>query len=355
MGRFTHAEYGQEVLMSLLGNNIIGNEALRAKLYSEIKSGTLSHAYIIEGKKGSGRHTLAKNIIAALACENKGGTVPCGSCKSCRHIFEDKCPDVITINKKDKASVGIEAIRNIKSELLVVPNDLEIKAYIIEESDLMTTSAQNAFLLSMEEPPKFVSFFLLCENARSMLETIRSRAPILRTEPIPSEMIGEYICSDKVPDKLRESALSLKRNEPSEFDTVLMASDGSIGRAIELLSPRARKPISDRRALAESFIEALKTNSDIPVLLFNRFSQKREELILQLEFIKSALRDLILLKKSENAPLGFYTDREAALDISSMFFERKLVSVFDLVDTAETSISKNANVKLTIISLLTKI
>ena len=342
--------------MSLLGNNIIGNETLRAKLYSEIKCGTLSHAYIIEGKKGSGRHTLAKNIIAALACENQTKAVPCGECKSCRHIFEDKCPDVMTIcREKDKSSVGIEAIRNIKSELLVVPNDLEIKAYIIEEADLLTIPAQNAFLLSMEEPPKFVCFFLLCENARSLLETIRSRAPVLRTEHIPPHIIGEYICSEKAPSKISEAALLLKRSEPSEFDTVLVSSDGSIGRAFELLSPRARKPISDRRALAESFISALRTNGDTPISLFNKFSQKREELILQFECIKSALRDLILLKKTENAPLSFFADKEEALDISSMFFERKLVAIFDLVDAAVISISKNANVKLTIINLLSKI
>ena len=342
--------------MSLLGNNIIGNEALRAKLYAEIKGGTLSHAYIIEGKKGSGRHTLAKNIIAALACENPGASLPCGNCKSCRHIFEDKCPDVMTVGReKDAKSIGVEAIRNIKSEILTIPNDLEIKAYIIEEADLLTIPAQNAFLLTMEDPPKFVLFFLLCENARSLLETIRSRAPILRTEPISSKTIGEYICSDKVQKKVSEAALLLKRSEPGEFNTVLVASDGSIGRAFDLLSPRARKPISDRRALAESFIGAIRNKTVSPLTLLGKFSQKRDELILQFECIKSALRDLILLKKSENAPLGFYADKETALDVSSMFFERKLVNIFDLVDDAELAISKNANVKLTVINLLANI
>ena len=247
-------------------------------------------------------------------------------------------------------------IRNIKADLLTIPNDLEIKAYIIEEADLMTIPAQNAFLLSMEEPPRFVSFFLICENARSLLETIRSRAPILRTEPISIKAIEEYISSDKSPKNARDTALALKRSQPEEFDTVMVASDGSIGRALDLfLSPKARKPISDRRALAESFIDTLKINGDLSVSLFNKFSQKREELMLQLDCIKSALRDLILLKKSENAPLGFYADRESALDISSMFFERKLISVFDAVESAEIAISRNANVKLTLINLLSKI
>ena len=77
--------------------------------------------------------------------------------------------------------------------------------------------------------------------------------------------------------------------------------------------------------------------------------------MLQLDCIKSALRDLILLKKSENAPLSFYADRETALDLSSMFFERKLISVFEALESAEVAVSRNANVKLTIINLLSKI
>ena len=341
--------------MGLLGgNNIIGNDALRTRLYSEIKDGTLAHAYIIEGKKGSGRHTLAKNIIAAMACESEGEALPCGSCKSCRHIFEDKCPDVMVIGRGDKASLGIEPIRELKSTLLAVPNDLEFKSYIIEDADTMTAQAQNAFLLTLEQPPRFVSFFLLCENSRALLETIRSRAPVIRTEPISAFKIGEYICSDKVEKSFRDSALSLKRSQSEEFETVLISADGSIGRALELLSPKTRKPISDRRALTMDFIEALRTNgkSDHILSILPRFSQKRDELTVQLECIKSALRDLILLKKSESVPLCFFADAETALDLSGMFYERKLIATFDKVDSARDALMRNANVRLTMIELL---
>ena len=307
-----------------------------------------------EGKKGSGRHTLAKNIIAALACEKKGSVLPCGECLNCRHIFEDKCPDVTVIGRGDKASLGIEPIRELKSTLLAVPNDLEFKSYIIEDADAMTAQAQNAFLLTLEQPPRFVSFFLLCENARALLETIRSRAPILRTEPIPASRIGEHICSDRVEKSLRDSALALKRSQNEEFETVLISADGSIGRALELLSPKTRKPISDRRKLAVDFIEALRTNgkTDHILSILPRFSQKRDELMIQLEYIKSALRDLILLKKSDSVPLCFFANADDALDLSGMFYERKLIDSFDKVDAARESLMRNANVRLTMIELL---
>ena len=136
-----------------------------------------------------------------------------------------------------------------------------------------------------------------------------------------------------------------------------MASDGSIGRAISLLSPKKRKPISDRRLLVSYAIERLcgKAGERLILTLLPEFPQKRDELVTQLEDLKWALRDLILLKKSEDAPLCFYADRETALDISSMIPERKLISAFDQTSIAVDSLLKNANVRLTMIGLLSNL
>ena len=205
-------------MSGIRGNTIIANIELRRRLYDDIRHGTLAHAYIIEGKSGSGRHTLAKHIIAALACERNEEKLPCGECLSCRHIFEDKCPDVMTRGKEDKASVGIHAIRTLKNTISAVPNDLDFKAYIIEDADTLTMQAQNAFLLTLEQPPTEVFFFILCENARSLLETIRSRAAILRTEPIPHQEIGAFICSESIEKSIRDTARSFKNSQPSEFE-----------------------------------------------------------------------------------------------------------------------------------------
>lgn len=344
-------------LRSIGENSIIGNKTLCERLYSDIKSGTLGHAYIIEGKSGSGRHTLAKNIIASLACTSGGDTLPCGECKDCRDIFEDKCPDVFIIGKEDKASLGIDAIRSLKSTIMAVANNLEFKAYILEDADTMTLQAQNAFLLTLEQPPTRVYFFILCENARSLLETIRSRAPIIRTESLSDDEVDAYIRSEKVEKSVSDAAKSLKSSQPDEYDTILLSSNGSIGRAIELLSPKTRKPILASRELAINFISSLlrRTDSEPPLMLFSSFSTKRDEVINQLEYIKNALRDLILLKKSESVPLCFFPDRESAMDTSSMFVERRLISAFDEVSRAQSLLSANANVRLTLTDLLAKI
>ena len=341
--------------MSYLGqNNIVGNLSLRARLYTDIKSNTLSHAYIIEGKKGSGRHLIAMNVIAALACGTDKNELPCLECKSCKSIFEGKCPDVYTINKDDKASVGIEAIRRVRDTVVSSANDLDFKAYIIEDADTMTIPAQNAFLLTLEHPPVRSYFFMICENARALLETIRSRAPVIRTEPVEPSDIDRYLCSEKPDRAILSSARELSKSDPEEYQTVLIEASGSIGRAIELLNTKKRAPINSARQLATGLINSLRKSvqSELPISFYRDFSQKREELIGQLDYVKTALRDLIVLKKSEDAPLCFFYDREQALELSSSLPERILFSAFEKVSSAQKQLSANSNVRLTLTELL---
>ena len=341
--------------MSYLGqNNIVGNYSLHARLYSDIKSKKLSHAYIIEGKKGSGRHLIAMNIIAALACESDNGALPCLECRSCKSIFEGKCPDVYTISKEDKASVGIESVRQIKETVSSSANDLDFKAYIIDDTDTMTVPAQNAFLLTLEQPPVPSYFFLICENARALLETIRSRAPVIRTEPVETEDIDQYLCSDKPEKTVSAGARELSKSNPEEYQTVLIEAGGSIGRALELLNAKKRAPINSARQLATGLIESLRKSvqSELPISFYRAFSQKRDELIKQLDYVKTALRDLIVLKKSEDAPLCFFYDREQALEMSSSLSEKALFSAFEKVSRAQKHLSANSNVRLTLTELL---
>ena len=190
----------------------------------------------------------------------------------------------MTIGRDGKASLGIDAVRSIKSTIMAVANNLEFKAYIFEDADTMTLQAQNALLLTLEQPPTRVYFFIICENARSLLETIRSRAPILRTEPLSSSNVDEYITSEKVDKIISSEAKAIKSSSPKEYETILFTADGSIGQAIELLSTKNRKPITDARALAMRFLTSVKgsSTSDHPLMLIPAFSQKRDELIFQL-------------------------------------------------------------------------
>ena len=329
---------------------LIGNRALAAKIGQEIISGGLSHAYIIGGAKGSGRHTLANLIAASLACENKDRDdlpLPCHRCEHCRKIFSKISPDVIVYGLEDKASIGVETVRRLRTDILTPPNDLHVKVYIIEDADKMTHQAQNAFLLTLEEPPQYVLFLLLCERPEDMLETVRSRAPILRTEPLSAEEIEKYLVGD-------EAIESLRKNSPNEFFEIVMASDGRIGKALELASPEHRSEILAARAHAKNFIEAVAGRPDASTLisLVDEFPKARADISVRINLITSALRDLIVLKRSEDAPLCFYHDRDAAIDVSDRFTLSGLLSLYRACEDARKAILKNSNVKLTLTNLV---
>lgn len=333
--------------------DVVGNNKLKERLGNDVISSKLPHAIIFEGPRGSGKHTIARNCAAALSCENKDNKefpLPCGKCISCRKILENKSPDVITVGREDRATIGVDSVRFLKEDVFVIPNDNEHKVYIIEEADKMTDEAQNAFLLTLEEPPAYVHFFLLCESANALLETIRSRAPILRTEILTSDRIDEYISSHD------RRAAQMKLTSKDEYKELLAASGEGIGKALEYLDPKAFAPVKQQRALAYDFIRlAIRARGATETLpLLSKFSPKRDVLDEQLATIKSAIRDLIALKKDENAVILFYSDRETALETSDSVSTVYLYDLYKTVESTRDELRRNANVKLSLIKLALK-
>ena len=334
-------------------NTVVANDSLRRRLCGDILSGTLSHAYIIEGGQGSGKHTIARLTAAALSCERSADEylpLPCTECPSCRKILQGLSPDVITVTTEGKASLGVDSIRFLKEDVFVVPNDLDYKVYIIEDADKMTPQAQNAFLLTLEEPPSYVVFFLLCENSELLLETIKSRAPILRTEPISVEAIDEYISAND------GRAAQMKLASPSEYSELLMASANGIGRALELLEPKRFAPVLERRALAKDFVKIAVegASSEKTLALIPRFALKRDIVAEELTLIYAALRDIMLSKKSDLVPLCFYESRDTVFELGENISMTELLKLSESVFAASERLGRNANVRLTLTLLLSE-
>lgn len=332
-------------------SNIAGNQGLRQKLCRDVLANKFPHAYVLEGAQGTGKHTVALSCAAALACENKNDVnapLPCGTCKSCKKILEGKSPDVITVHREEgKATFGVDVVRGLRQDVVTVPNDLDFKMYIVEEADKMTDEAQNALLLTLEEPPRFVRFMLLCENADMLLETIRSRAPILRTSALSAREVEKYLCEHDT------RAAQMKLSAPRELSEIIMAAEGGIGRAIEYLEPKSFAPQKEIRRLVTELVSIATEGAD-PRKIFPAlasFSNKRDVLTEQLRCLSMAVGDLVMLKKSDKAPLCFFADRGAAYEIcdqSSLVF---LYGFESAILEAINSTARNANVRLTLIKL----
>ena len=336
--------------MKQMFTELVGNDALRRRFGEDALAGKFLHACILEGPQGTGKHTMATMAAAAMVCtEKKDPTrpLPCLSCPMCRKVLEGKFPDLITVGREGKSSIGINVSRFLREDVHLVPNDSDHKIYVIEEADKLTHQAQNALLLTLEEPPKYVHFFLLCENAGLLLETIRSRAPIFRTEPISPEEIDRYLCAHDA------RAAQMKQMDPQGFSELVTASEMGIGRALRYLEPKEWAPVQQKRALATDFIKAAIQKEEASVIhpLLLRFSPKRDLLEEQLSTLANALRDLILLKKSEQAPLIFYANREEALELCDKAALPFLHGIYRAVQTAMEENARNANVRLCLIKM----
>lgn len=333
--------------------DIAGNNALRQLLGQDIEQDRLSHAYILEGACGSGKHMLAIRIAAALACENRHRSdlpLPCMECPACKKILAGNSPDVITVSRGDKATFGVEAIRELHADVHIAPNELDTKLYLLEDAHLMTPQAQNAFLLTLEEPPPYVLFLLLTENALALLETVRSRAPVRRMELLSQEQLTQALTAGF------SEAATLQKTAPDEFFELIATAGGSMGQAIRLLDAQKRKPVLADRELIKRFVSLVadRRANSASIALLNSLGQKREELTARLSLCLLCLRDLLLLKRSEQAPLCFFADREAALALSCRFSAPVLFSLCEAVNTAVDSLRANGNVRLVLTQLGTQ-
>ena len=153
-------------------DGLYGNEALKARLSAAFDSGRVAHSYLLCGPDGSGKHTLARRMAAAMQCTGRG-ELPCGVCTACRKVLSGQHPDVITVNDPEHKLIAVDVIRRMRADMFVRPNEGQRKIYILDQD--MGEPSQNALLKILEEPPDYGVFLILTANAEKMLATIRSR------------------------------------------------------------------------------------------------------------------------------------------------------------------------------------
>ena len=165
---------------------LAGNAHVKAVLSQQEGGRGLSHAYILSGPAGSGRHTLARLLCGAMLCTASSGERPCGRCAPCRKVSSGVHPDVTVISGPGEGKpITVDQVRALRSDAYIRPNEGERKIYLLEQADRMNQSAQNAMLKLLEEGPAYAVFLLLAENGGGLLPTVRSRCEELDLVPVP--------------------------------------------------------------------------------------------------------------------------------------------------------------------------
>ena len=171
---------------------LAGNARVKEAVTSMISLRRIPHAILIDGDKGTGRHTLARYIAQAAVCG--GGNAPCGECRSCRVAKSGAHPDITFISPEEgKKFINVGQIRTLRAEAFVKPHMSERRAFVINTAEVMNESAQNAFLKVLEEPPEGVIFILVSLSASELLETVVSRCTRLSLVPPDIDTAIRYI------------------------------------------------------------------------------------------------------------------------------------------------------------------
>lgn len=312
--------------------DVVGHKDIIQYMKNAVEQNKLSHAYILNGQRGSGKKLLARLFAMTLQCES-GKSEPCGACRSCVQADSGNQPDIITVKHEKPNSISVDDIRTqLNGDIMIKPYSSRYKIYIIPEADLMTVQAQNALLKTLEEPPEYAVIFLLTENADSLLATIRSRCVMLKLRNIKDKLVKKYLMEKmQVPDYQAEVCAAF--------------AQGNIGRAVMLAKSEYFNEIKDDAIQLLKYIDEMELHEIVSAL--KQINKYKLEVTDYLDIITIWYRDVLLYKATKDVDGLVFSDelkyiKEKAKKSSYEGIEKILESI----EKAKQRIKANVNFDL---------
>ena len=318
--------------------DIVGHTDIIQYIKNAINQDKVSHAYIFNGERGSGKKLLAYLFAQTLQCE-KGGDDPCYECHSCRQSVSGNQPDIITVKHEKPNSISVDDIRTqVNEDIQVKPYSSKYKIYIIPEADLMTVQAQNALLKTIEEPPAYAVIILLTENAQKLLPTICSRCVMLKFRNIKDQLVKKYLMEElQIPDY--------------KADVCTAFAQGNIGKAVMLANSEYFNEIREEAVRLLREIDTMSV-SDMAAAV-KRCQEFKLDITDYLDVLTIWYRDVLIYKATKNIDRVVFADQMKYIKERAQKSSYEGIEIIlDAIEKAKARLRANVNFDLVMELLL---
>ncbi len=313
--------------------DIYGQETIKNYLNNVMQTGKISHAYIINGERNSGKEFIAKILARTLQCE-KGGTEPCEECHACKQALSGNHPDIIRVTHEKPNTIGVEDIRvQVNNDMAIKPYSGPYKIYIISEGEKMTPQSQNALLKTLEEPPAYGVILILTTNVEALLPTIISRCVVLNMKPVQDDIVRRFLMEEmQIPDYKANVCVAFAR--------------GNIGRAKLLASSEEFDKVKEEAVTLLKYIRELEIAEIVSAI--KKINEYKLDVTDYLDIISIWYRDVLLFKATHDANhLIFKEEIKYIKKEAGRSSYEGIENILEALEKAKSRIAANVNFDLT--------
>lgn len=296
---------------------------------NSINKDRISHAYLLQGERGTGKEAIATLLAKTLFCTNRSDAEPCQECNACKRIDSGNHPDMHWI-EPDEQSIKKEQIEHLQKEFIYSGLETDQKVYVVKGADTLTTNASNRILKFLEEPSKKTTAILMTENSSSIIPTIRSRCQMIDLKPLNPQAFQQQLIDH-----------GINRRTAVLLSTLTNNLDEAISWSEDEWFAQARK-------LMIQLVEMFATHTNDAFLFIHQqwvpHFKERSQQEQGFDLLLLAFKDILYYHIGKEDDMTVFSKDDSKIDNLVMFFsQEKLLEILNNLLNAKRKLKQNVH------------